>query len=90
MVNLEAAACRTPVITTTATGITRTWAESGGMLVETDLAHLVLALNQAARWTEGERAARGDRLYRLVAAKYSQKATAARWIELYQLLAGAA
>lgn len=87
MVNLEAASCRTPVITTTATGIEDAWAECGGMLVKTEVTALTQALEQASRWTEQERTERGENLYRLVDSTYSWKATSTRWINLYQRLA---
>jgi len=87
MVNLEAAACRTPVITTKATGIEDAWTECGGMLVETEVEALTQALEQAYRWTVHERAERGENLYRLVESTYSWKATSSRWVDLYQRLA---
>jgi glycosyltransferase involved in cell wall biosynthesis len=89
MVNLEAAACRTPVITTLATGLPSAWAEAGGILVEPSVPDLVSALSQAACWTPPERAARGEGLHRLVKTSYSWEAASTQWIELYQRLAGA-
>lgn len=88
MVNPEAAACRTPVITTPATGLDQTWVDAGGMLVDTDPEALAQALKQAQAWTAEERAHRGERLYQLVETTYSWKATSTRWINLYKSLAG--
>ena len=89
MVNLEAAACRTPVITTHATGLPGAWAEAGGVLAEPSVPSLEHALSQAVRWTSQERLARGEGLYNLIATTYSWKATSPQWIALYQRLAGA-
>ncbi len=88
MVNLEAAACRTPVITTTTTGLLGAWAENGGLLVDPEVDALAQALEQAQRWTMKERAERGENLYRLIESSYSWKATTPQWINLYQGLAG--
>jgi len=88
MVNLEAAACRTPVITTRATGISPAWIESGGILVETSATALAEAMQQALQWTSQERDARGESLHHLIETTYSWKATSALWVELYQQLGG--
>lgn len=90
MVNLEAAACRTPVITTRATGIPPTWIEAGGFLVETSVTALADAMQQALQWTSQERCARGENLHHLIETTYSWKATSALWVELYQQLSGGA
>ena len=89
MVNLEAAACRTPVITTQATGLPGAWAEAGGVLAQPSVPSLEQALSQAVHWTSQERLARGEGLHNLIETTYSWKATSPQWIELYQRLAGA-
>ena len=86
LVNLEAAACRTPVITTFATGIGLNWAENGGVLVEPETTAIAQALTHALHWSIQERIERGSSLRRLIETTYSWNATADRWMKLYERL----
>jgi glycosyltransferase involved in cell wall biosynthesis len=85
LVNLEASACFTPTITTTATGLTN-WTEGGGLLVEPDLGPVTQALSEAARWSDQERQQRGLASRRLVEQRYSATAVMPRWMDLYRSL----
>jgi glycosyltransferase involved in cell wall biosynthesis len=85
LVNLEASACLTPTITTTATGLTD-WTEGGGLLIEPAVAALATALSQTARWSDQERWERGVASRRLVERRYSAKAVMPGWMELYRSL----
>jgi glycosyltransferase involved in cell wall biosynthesis len=85
LVNLEASACFTPTITTTATGLTD-WTEGGGLLVEPDLGPVTQALSEAARWSDQERQQRGLASRRLVEQRYSATAVMPRWMDLYRSL----
>ncbi|RME61448.1 glycosyltransferase [Candidatus Parcubacteria bacterium] len=84
MVNLEAAACYTPSITTRETGLLD-WEEGGGLLVSgKDYASLPKALRKAAEWSLQERLLRGERSRRLVAERYSLDRVGQQWLEVYQ------
>ena len=85
LVNLEASACRTPTITTRATGLFD-WEEGGGVLVEPTITSIEEALSLSARWTDEERYQRGQASRQLVEQCYSTTATAPRWMELYRSL----
>jgi glycosyltransferase involved in cell wall biosynthesis len=82
MVNLEAAVCNTPTITTFATGLSD-WEEGGGLLVETSADSLTAALTACGRWSDLERTERGLASRKLVEQRYSTAATTPRWVELY-------
>lgn len=82
MVNLEAAAAGTPVITTHSTGL-YDWEEGGGILVNPEVQELVRALRQVCSWEDRERAQRGQKLRQLVRERYSWETVGPRWLELY-------
>jgi glycosyltransferase involved in cell wall biosynthesis len=84
-VNLEAAACGTPTITTPPTGLSD-WQDGGGLLVEPTVEALTSALTVCGRWSDQERKQRGEASRRLVEQRYSTAATSRRWIELYSSL----
>ncbi|HID24234.1 MAG TPA: glycosyltransferase [Planctomycetaceae bacterium] len=86
LVNLEAAAVLTPTITTTGTGL-HDWAESGGLLIETDIDSLTKALQSAAAWPLDERLRRGTQARAFVQERYSWQAVGPRWIKAYQKIA---
>jgi glycosyltransferase involved in cell wall biosynthesis len=85
LVNLEAAACYTPTLTTIATGL-KDWEDGGGILVEAEILQIAAGLSKANYWDESERKARGEASRRLVERRYSTAITAPRWIELYRSL----
>lgn len=86
LVNLEASACRTPTITTYATGLLD-WSEGGGLLVEATVSAVSEGLSRAAQWSEPERIARGEASRNLVQKRYSTEVTGQQWAELYSSLA---
>jgi glycosyltransferase involved in cell wall biosynthesis len=86
LVNLEAAACRTPVITTHITGLGASWMENGGILIEPESSALEQALAQAMQWSINERIERGNSLRRLIESTYSWNATTDRWKNMYERL----
>ena len=82
MVNLEAAACGTPTITTYETGLLD-WKSGGGILIEPVVAELAAALSticlgNTAEWQRRSLAAR-----HLVESHYSWKVIRGRWLNLY-------
>jgi glycosyltransferase involved in cell wall biosynthesis len=85
LVNLEASACCTPTITTTATGLLD-WAEGGGVLIDPATNELAHALSDAVRWSDQERRQRGLASRRLVEKRYSSAAVMPRWFDLYRSL----
>lgn len=82
MVNLEAAAAATPVITTHATGLDG-WEEGGGILVNPEVHELVRALREVYAWDERERGQRGQKLRGLVKSCHSWESVGPRWLDLY-------
>jgi len=86
MVNLEAAACKVPVITTFATGLHNDWNNNGGILIAPTENDLTAAINKAVSWTIQERIQRGAMLSDFVAAKYSWENNGHLWSELYNAL----
>jgi glycosyltransferase involved in cell wall biosynthesis len=85
MVNLEAAAAGTPVITSHVTGLFD-WEEGGGILIQPEVDELSRALAQVVSWDEPERLERGRRLRRLVERRYSLEAVGPLWLDLYSEL----
>jgi glycosyltransferase involved in cell wall biosynthesis len=83
MVNLEAAACRTPVITTFQSGVTDLWATHGGVLINPTLEEVAESLMQVTQWSQSERDQRGNSLRHLVETTYSSKVLTPKWIALY-------
>ena len=87
MVNLEAAATGTPVITTHSTGLFD-WEEGGGLLIHPEVEDLSCALRQVVSWDESERLERGRGLRQLVERRYSLEAVGPLWLALYAELLG--
>jgi glycosyltransferase involved in cell wall biosynthesis len=83
VVNLEAAACYTPLITTRETGLPD-WEEGGGILIQRDKASMASALKAACRWPLAERLKRGEASRALVDRRYSWKAVLPMWLSLYR------
>lgn len=86
MVNLEASACRTPVITTFQSGVTELWATHGGMLINPNVEAVAESLSRVIQWTRSERDQRGNSLRQLVESTYSSNVLAPKWIALYNEL----
>lgn len=83
MVNLEAAACRVPVITTVNTGLLPDWNTHGGILIKPQLEELLAALNQAVNWSTAERMERGNQLANFALQNYSWEKKGILWDQLY-------
>lgn len=83
MVNLEAAACKTPVITTYQTGLKREWNDNGGILINPNIEELTKAINESLNWGIRERNERGVSLYNFVDNNYSWAKKGMLWKELY-------
>ncbi len=86
MVNLEAAACKTPVITTYSTGISPEWNNNGGIMINPNLDELINAINLATSWSDIERNDRGAKLSEFVINNYSWEKKGYLWNELYDSL----
>lgn len=86
MVNLEAAVCTTPVITTFNTGINPEWSRNGGIMIQPNVEELSAAINQAVSWTLEERKDRGKKLSEFVINNYSWEKKGFMWDELYDEL----
>jgi glycosyltransferase involved in cell wall biosynthesis len=82
MVNLEAAGCYTPSLTTRATGL-RDWEEGGGVLTERSAEAIAENLRRISTWTVSERVSRGQASYDLVWKRYSWNVVSRKWLELY-------
>lgn len=83
LVNLEAAAVRTPTITTIETGV-EDWNEHGGLIVKPDVEELTRALEQAASWGLEERLRRGTQIQEWTGKSYDWSAVGPRWLQAYQ------
>lgn len=83
MVNLEAAVCNTPVITTFNTGINPDWNNYGGIMINPDETELVNAINQVTSWSDLERKERGLNLSYFVYENYSWEKKGHLWDDLY-------
>jgi glycosyltransferase involved in cell wall biosynthesis len=83
LVNLEAAACFTPTITTTMTGLTD-WSESGGLLVNPEQSELTAALDQVLAWSLADRLERGRRSREFVNSRYSWDVVGKLWLGTYR------
>lgn len=86
MVNLEAACCKTPVITTFNTGIKPDWNVNGGVLINPNIEELVKAMNDAISWSIEERNHRGKTLSDFVTENYSWEQKGHLWTELYNTI----
>jgi len=82
MVNLEAAKCRLPSITTCETGLLN-WEEGGGALIHPNVDDLTRALRAASNWSLSERIERGQKSYQFVNKKYSWDVVFPAWEKLY-------
>jgi len=85
LVNLESSACRTPTITTRATGLTD-WMEGGGVLTEPAVGPLAAALSASSCWSTSERMQRGLLSRQLIERRYSAGVVIPRWMDLYRSL----
>lgn len=83
MVNLEAAACKTPVITTYNTGISPEWNTNGGVMIHPNTEELTKSLNKVVSWSVEERNQRGNELSNFVIDNYSWEKKGYLWNELY-------
>lgn len=83
MVNLEAAVCGTPVITSFNTGINPEWNNNGGIIINPNTEELIPALNTTLSWSVEERAQRGKQLSEFVINNYSWEKKGYLWEELY-------
>ncbi|WP_339838896.1 glycosyltransferase [uncultured Flavobacterium sp.] len=86
MVNLEAAACNTPVITSFYTGINPEWNTNGGIMINPNVVELTKALNDASSWSNEEQNNRGIMLSEYVKENYSWEKKGDLWTELYKTL----
>ncbi len=82
MVNLEAAACGVPSITTYETGLWD-WESGGGRLIHPSVHELSAALQSAAGWQLEERMERGQKSRQLLASRYSWDVVIPQWERLY-------
>ncbi len=83
MVNLEGAACNTPVVTTFQTGILPEWSQNGGILINPNENELLPALEEVLNWSVQERISRGSMLNDYVYRNYSWEKKGYLWDELY-------
>lgn len=83
MVNLEAAACKTPVITSYNTGISPDWNINGGIMINPNLEELIKAINDSSNWSTEERNQRGIALSNFVENNYSWEKNGHLWNEFY-------
>ena len=86
LVNLESAACFTPTITTTETGLDD-WEEGGGLLVAPRVQALAEALSRVDRWSVAERKRWGEKARRFVEEWYSWEVVGKMWLEAYERIA---
>jgi glycosyltransferase involved in cell wall biosynthesis len=86
MVNLEAAACNTPVITTFSTGISPEWNKNGGIMINPQIDELISAINQSTSLSIEERNERGKKLSDFVINNYSWEKKGYLWDNLYDSL----
>lgn len=86
MVNLEAAICKTPVITTFNTGINPDWNINGGLMINPKVDELTNAINLALSWNETERFERGGLLSEYVINNYSWEKKGYLWADIYNSL----
>jgi len=83
MVNLEAAACKTPVITTYQTGLDKDFGKNGGVLINPSIDELKIELQNSINWSDFERIERGRLLQQFVFENYSWEKKGNLWKELY-------
>lgn len=83
MVNLEASACKTPVITTHQTGLKPEFGKIGGKLINPTTEEIKNALQESINWEKTERIERGNTLQKFVYENYSWEQKGNLWLELY-------
>lgn len=83
MVNLEASACKTPVITTFQTGLKHEFGKMGGVLINPNFEDLKSTLKESLDWGKLERVERGSTLQKFVYENYSWEKKGTLWNELY-------
>jgi glycosyltransferase involved in cell wall biosynthesis len=88
LVNLEAAAASTPVITTYETGVVDDWERCGGVRIHPEEGSIRAGLNQALAWSPEERLARGRAMHSLVESQYNWIRIGQQWAGVYQNLSG--
>jgi len=88
LVNLEAAAAATPVITTFEAGVVEDWDRCGGVRIHPEEESIRAGLNQALGWSPAERLARGKAMRELVGNHYSLERVGQEWARIYQKLSG--
>lgn len=86
MVNLEGAACKTPVITTHQTGLNNKWNDNGGTLINPIESELYDAINECLSWSFQERTERGNSLHDFAHENYGWDKKGHLWNELYSSL----
>lgn len=86
LVNLEAAAAETPVITTYATGVVEEWDQSGGLRIHPTQESIYAGLKQAANWELSEQRQRGKAMRTLVERQYGWDRIGLSWAMVYQSL----
>ncbi len=82
VVNLEAAMCKLPSITTYETGLWD-WEQGGGILIHPAVRDLKIALCEAVQWSVDERLLRGEKSLQLVREKYSWETVIPQWLASY-------
>ena len=87
MVNLEAGAASTPVLTSFESGVSDDWERYGGLRVHPNEESLLAGLQQAAAWNLSERGAHGLAMRSLIKNEYSWSRVGRDWANAYQQLA---
>ncbi len=85
MVNLEAALCATPSVTTPNSGLSE-WHKHGGVLCQPTCDGVAAALREVTSWSENERAHRGATLRNYVTAEFASDVVRSKWAETYLAL----
>ena len=85
LVQLEAAACGVPILTTFDSSFSDLQG-NGGMLVQPSVRDFARAIEQVCSWTETERNSRGRSLRNLVERRYSWTAVGPQYLDLYREL----
>ncbi len=88
MVNLEAGAASTPVITSFESGVSDDWERYGGLRVHPNEESILAGLQQAAAWNPAEREAHGAAMRSLIMNEYSWTRVGQDWAKSYSQLAG--
>ena len=87
MVNLEAGAAGTPVLTSFESGVSGDWERYGGLRVHPDEESILAGLQQAAAWNPVERGAHGRAMRSLINNEHSWNRVGKDWADLYEQLA---